>query len=346
MGVSILKAAIWMPQSFETGEEIAKKADLPLDVVKYKMGIIRKCRAPRDLHPSEMAINAGREVLEGIDPNSIDVLIWTGSEYKDHIVWSAGIHVQEQLGLKNAYAFDIGARCSNKVVGIKLATALINSDKKINRVLLIGGHKTGDLVNYKDPNTRFLYNLSDGASAMILERGDKNPVGETSIITNGSFSKDVIIPAGGTILRNRDGVNEADTFLQVPDINGMRDRLEKYSILNFAKVIKDSAASYEGKIDYLALLHVKKSGHDEILKSVGLTGDQSIYLDHFGHFGAPDQPLSLALAERAKKLKPGSIVCFASAGIGYTWSAVCFEWNESIFSQKNIKHIEMVGGLV
>ena len=345
MSVSILKAAVWMPSEFEDANFIAQAADLPLDVVKKKMGIIRKCRAPRDLHPGQMAINAGKEVLEGIDPNSIDAIIWTGSEYKDHIVWSAGIYVQEALGLKKAWAVDIGARCSNKVMGIKLANALIETDKKINRVLLIGGHKTGDLVNYKDPNTRFLFNLSDGASAMILERGDENPIGETHVITDGSFSLDVIIPTGGTKLRSRDEIKLEDTFLQVQDINGMRERLEKYSITNFQKVILDSAQSFAGKIDYLALLHMKRSGHDEILKSVNLHQEQSIYMDHFGHFGAPDQPLSIALAERSGKLKPGSIVCLASAGIGYTWSAVSFTWNKNLFSSKNIKHIETIGGL-
>jgi 3-oxoacyl-[acyl-carrier-protein] synthase-3 len=345
MSVSILKAAVWMPDGFEDAAYIANAADLPFDVVKNKMGIIRKCRAPRDLHPAQMAINAGKEVLEGIDLDSIDVLIWTGSEYKDHIVWSAGIHVQEALNLKKAWAFDIGARCSNKVVGIKIATALINSDKKINRVLLIGGHKTGDLVNYKDPNTRFLFNLSDGASAMIIERGDTNPIGDTEIITNGSFSMDVILPAGGTKIRSRDEIKFQDTFLQVQDIAGMRDRLEKYSINNFKKVITDSTKSFAGKIDYLALLHMKRSAHDEIVKISGISPEQSIYLDHFGHFGAPDQPLSIALAEREEKLKAGSVVCLASAGIGYTWSAVCFRWNKNIFSTNNIKHIETIGGL-
>lgn len=345
MSVSILKAAVWMPEEFEDAAYIAKAADLPLEVVKNKMGIIRKCRAPRDLHPGQMAINAGLEVLEGIDPDSIDAIIWTGSEYKDHIVWSAGIYVQEKLGLKKAWAVDIGSRCSNKVVGIKLATALIESDKKINRVLLIGGHKTGDLVNYKDPNTRFLFNLSDGASAMILERGDTNPVGETQVMTDGSFSLDVIIPAGGTKLRSRDEIKLEDTFLQVQDIAGMRERLEKHSIKNFQKVILDSTQSFNGKLDYLALLHMKRSGHDEILKSVNVAQEQSTYMDRFGHFGAPDQPLSIALAERQGKLTPGSIVCLASAGIGYTWSAVSFKWNKNIFSEKNLKHIEKIGGL-
>jgi 3-oxoacyl-[acyl-carrier-protein] synthase-3 len=110
-------------------------------------------------------------------------------------------------------------------------------------------------------------------------------------------------------------------------------------------VIRESAESFGGKVDYLALLHMKRSAHDEVLKTVNIKQDQAVYMDHFGHFGAPDQPLSIALAEREGKLRPGSIVCLASAGIGYTWSAVCFKWEKNIFSTKNIEHIETVGGL-
>jgi 3-oxoacyl-[acyl-carrier-protein] synthase-3 len=64
------------------------------------MGIVRKCRADATMHPGEMAVRAAKKVLKGIDPLSVDLVIWTGSEYKDYIVWTAGIYVQRELGLK------------------------------------------------------------------------------------------------------------------------------------------------------------------------------------------------------------------------------------------------------
>ena len=204
------------------------------------MGIVRKCRADKDTHPGEMAVRAARKVLAGIDPLSVDMVIWTGSEYKDYIVWTAGIYVQRELGLKNAKSFDISARCSNKILGLHLAKSLMMTDPKINRVLLCGGHKTGDLVNYKDPNTRFLYNLADGGSAVLLERGENNPLLTSSIITDGDFTTDVIVPAGGTRHPLRDNPDVSMTYLQVPDVDGMRERLEKRSIVNFLSVIEEA----------------------------------------------------------------------------------------------------------
>lgn len=343
MKIALKSSAVWLPEQFEDAEFISKQNGVPVEVVAKKLGIVKKCRAPLDVHPSTMAVNAARSALEGIDPKSIDLIIWTGSEYKDYNVWSAGIFVQRELGLDNAWAFDMAARCSTNVVGLKVAKALMQSNPNIKRALLCGGHKTGDLVNYADPKARFLNNLSDGGSAMVLEKdGDGPEILESSVITDGAFSLDVIIPGGGTRNPTRDGVKYEDTFLQVPDIEGMRVRLEQKTIPNFLKVIKDAAtASMPNRpIDYLALLHMKKSAHDEIVKLLELKDEQSIYLDHYGHFGAPDQVLSLGLAERRGLLKSGDHVVLASAGIGYTWSAISLKWTGPCFKQETLNQFE------
>src|SRR5206468_225656 len=119
-----------------------------------------------------------------------------------HIVWTAAIHVQRELGLAKAWAFDVSARCSTGILGLKLASALMKTDERVNRVLLVGGHRTGDLVDYTDKNTRFLYNLADGGSAMLLERTSEHDARgaellDVAVITDGAFSMDVVLPAGG-----------------------------------------------------------------------------------------------------------------------------------------------------
>ena len=339
--VGLVAAAVALPQEYETAESIAKESGIPQHVVETKMGIVKKCRAKADYHPSQMAVDAAKHMLKDIDNDSIDLILWTGSEHKDYLVWSAGIFVQRELALTNAFAFDLSARCSSNVLGIKIAKSMMQTDSKINRVLICGGHRTGDLVNYKDPNSRFLYNLSDGGSAMLLERNGVNPILESDIVTDGSFSLDVIIPGGGTRNPHHENMSKEDKCLQVPDVVGMRERLADRSISNFLKVIKNAATASMGKpIDYLGLLHMKRSAHDEILNQLELNQDQSIYMDHYGHFGAPDQVLSLGLAERRNLLKEGDHVVLASAGIGYTWSAVSIKWEKPCFKQITLNNFE------
>jgi 3-oxoacyl-[acyl-carrier-protein] synthase-3 len=309
--------------------------------VRDKMGIVEKRRAPADLHPSAMAVAAARRCLAGRDPESVDVIIWTGSEYKDHIVWTAAIHVQRELGCRRAIAFDLSARCSTGILGMRLASDLLAANPQWRRVLLCGGHRTGDLVDYTDERTRFLFNLADGGSAMLLERVDgasDNVVTGAAVITDGDFSTDVLIPAGGTRATTRSGPATSDTYLRVPDPEGMKRRLDAVSLRNFLQVIKDAAGGQP--IAYLALLHMKRSAHDAIVSDLGLRPEQSIYLDHFGHFGSPDQVLSLGLAEQRGLLKPGDLVVFASAGLGYMWAASAFRWQRPTFSAEALAALE------
>ena len=81
-------------------------------------------------------------------------------------------------------------------------------------------------------------------------------------------------------------------------------------------------------IDYLAILHIKRSGHAGILEALGLNENQTIYLEEYGHIGQIDQILSLHLALEQKKVKDGSIVCMLAAGIGYVWAANIIRWGD------------------
>jgi 3-oxoacyl-[acyl-carrier-protein] synthase-3 len=335
----LVRAAVWLPKGHLSAAQIAEQSGLPEEVVRHKLGIVRKCRAEAQEHPSDMAFYAASEVLAGLDPQSIDLLLWTGSEYKDYSVWSAGIHLQQRLGLTRAWSLDIAARCSSNVVGLKLASTLMAADHGLNRILLCGGHRTGDLVNYADPATRFLYSLADGGSALLLERNGPNPILDSAVITDGSFSLDVVLPAGGT--RCPKPQLPEHHFLQVGDIGAMRKRLADLSIANFLEVIRRAAGPRP--LDYLALLHIKRSAHDQILAELSLSPERSMYLDHFGHFGAPDQVVSLAAAERGGLLENGHTVVLASAGIGYTWSALSLRWEQPLFANYDAIGVHLEG---
>ncbi len=95
------------------------------------------------------------------------------------------------------------------------------------------------------------------------------------------------------------------------------------------KVIRSSVAKSElneENINYLAMLHMKKSAHDYILCALGLQEEQSIYLQNYGHIGQIDQILSLQLAVEEGRVQEGDIVTLVSAGIGYVWGAMTIRW--------------------
>jgi 3-oxoacyl-[acyl-carrier-protein] synthase-3 len=113
----------------------------------------------------------------------------------------------------------------------------------------------------------------------------------------------------------------------------MKTRLEEKSMRNFLKAIRGSlkrSGLSEKDVDYLGILHMKKSAHDYVLKELGLSSSQSIYLEDYGHIGQFDQILSLELALEKEKIKAGDIIVLVSAGIGYAWGATTIRWGKAI----------------
>jgi len=80
------------------------------------------------------------------------------------------------------------------------------------------------------------------------------------------------------------------------------------------------------KLGYLACLHFKRSMYESMVQELGLTMDQTIYLEEYGHMGQIDQILSLHLALKSGKIMKGTIISMIAAGIGYAWGANVIRW--------------------
>lgn len=335
MQIGIVSTGIYLPEKTMTGREIAEKAGIPVTVVEEKMGIKKKHIPGPDDHTCEMGILAARKVLEkaSFNPLDIDLVIYIGEEHKEYPLWTAGIKLQEAIGAFNAWAFDTALRCGTTVMALKVAKSMMLSDPGIRTVLLAGGYRNVDFIDYENPRTRFMYNLGAGGGAILLQKDySENLLLETEILTDGSFSEDVVVVAGGTKHPiSSEAIAKRLNMLDILDPEGMKQRLEEKSMSNFLKVIRESVRKSGYTVDdiaYLAILHMKKSAHEYVLRELGLSDEQAIYLEDYGHIGQIDQILSLELALREEKVKDGDLVVFVTAGIGYAWGATTIKWGK------------------
>ena len=335
MNVGILSTGMYLPMNRMTAEEISGRSNIPIAVVKEKMGIREKTVPDTDDHTVQMGIWAAQKAIEkaGIDPKSIDVIIYIGEEHKEYPLWTAAIKMQEEVGASNAWAFDVQLRCGTAIMAMKVAKSLMLADDSINTILLAGGYRNSDFIDYENERTRFMFNLAAGGGAMILQKNlQENVVLEAEIITDGSFSEDVVVPVGGTKQPLTPELLAQGAYrLDVLDPEGMKMRLEEKSLSNFIKVIRSSLARSgfsEQDLRYIAMLHMKKSAHNYVLETLGLTENQSIYLENYGHIGQLDQILSLELALAQNKIKQGDVISLVSAGIGYAWGAITIKWGK------------------
>ena len=201
MNAGIKSMGIYIPEPKMTAAQLAEETGMPENIIIDKLGIKEKPLPGPEDHTCEMGIKAAKEAIAkaAIDPAEIDMVIYIGEEYKEYPLWTAAIKLQEEVGAVNAFAFDMALRCGTTVMAIKMAKDMMTADEDIHTVLLAGGYRNVDFIDYKNPRTRFMYNLGAGGAAMVLEKdSNQNIILGSHMITDGSFSEDVVVPVGGT----------------------------------------------------------------------------------------------------------------------------------------------------
>lgn len=332
-GIGIAAVGVYVPETFLTAADIATLSGLPEEVVADKLGIVRKPVPGPDDHTNAMGLWAAQDALAraGVGAAEIDVVLCTTEEWKEYPLWTAGIKLAHDLGARRAWAIDVQMRCATTMATLKMAQALMVADDEINTVLIAGGYRNVDWVDYGDPSTRFLFSLGAGGGAFLLRKGlDRNQLLASAVTVDGSFSLDLIAPAGGTVEPlTAEALAAGRNRFTCTDPTGMKERLDRVSMESFLGVI-DTALAKSGytrdDIGYLNILHMKPSAHRFILDALGLREDQSCYLDHYGHLGQQDQAVSVKLGVESGRLQDGMVMVMVAAGIGYAWSASVVKW--------------------
>ena len=331
--VGILSIGTYLPTARMTASEISKESGLSEKIIADRLGILEKPIPNEDDHSCAMGAQAAKIALKKaqVNPLEVDVILSVGGEYKEYPFIVSGIKIQQLIGAKNAWALDVNQRTCSVIAGLKMAVALMRSDETIKTLLLAGGYRNSDLIDYKNPRLSFMFNLGAGGGALLLRRGhDQNLLLGSSLISDGDFADDVYIEAGGSKRPvSWEDFGTTALKLDVHHEEEMRARLEERYHHQFIKAIHEalerSGPSHE-KIDYLALLHLQRSAHLSTLKALDLRLDQSYYLERYGHIGQFDPIFSLEKGERAGRIKSGALVMMASAGFGHTWGAQAIRW--------------------
>ena len=201
---------------------------------------------------------------------------------------------------------------------------------ELETVLLVSGYRNNDLIDSAVPATRFMLDIGSGGSAVVLKKNaGRNAVLASAFRGDGSLSEMCIVPTLGTKAWPPAAEDVAKAHFMVPDEEAFKAKLGEVTMPNFYAVIRESlqlSGFTEKDLDYLAILHFKRSAHDAVLAELGLRQDQSTYLDEYGHLGQNDQVLSLELGLRDGKVYDGSRIVFVGAGLGFVWASTVIQW--------------------
>ncbi|HWP52346.1 MAG TPA: 3-oxoacyl-ACP synthase [Clostridia bacterium] len=333
LNIGIRSMGCYVPPGIRDSAWISTAADIPEPVVREKFGIKLIHKAEPEETVSYMAVQAAKQALGNFDPAKLDMVVYCGSEYKDYYLFNCAAKIQHEIGAKNASAFEIHNLCSAGVWSLKVLKSMMINDSDLKHVLLVSSSKEGDLINYKDSQSRFMFNFGDGAAAVLLERGlDENIILESAMIADGQFSTDVCVPGVGCV--NMDSILSMppeNRYLKVMDIQSMKERLDPITLGNFNQVITRAAnkSGYDSKaIDFIAPIFMKRSILNQILADFDLREENSFVLEEYGHCQSADCFIALMEGVNTKRLKDGDLAVMVAAGTGYTWAATAVLWGK------------------
>jgi 3-oxoacyl-[acyl-carrier-protein] synthase-3 len=329
--VGIAATANYLPRRWMSAAEISGASGIPEQVLIERFGLTGKHVADADEHVSDMSVEAGRRLLEetAIDPQSIDAVVYFGSTWKDYGVWQAAPYIAHRLGCGSTFALELDYVSCGAPVAVRVVRDLIRAEDELNRVLMVAACKESQLLDYQNQRSRFMFNFGDGAVAALLE-GDlaHNLVLGCHAVSDGSFSLDVKVPAGGSVEpASHVTVEGRRHLLDVADPVSMKERLDPVSLPRFRSVAEEALRRSGARLDDVDLLcgiHMKRSMHQAVMEALGT--ERAVYLEDTGHMSGVDPLLALDRAARSEGIADGALILLLAAGTGYTWAAACVRW--------------------
>ena len=331
--VGLAATAAYLPERWMTADEVADASGIPADVIREKFGLRGKHVAAADEHVSDLAVAAAERLLveHAVDPESIDVLVYYGSTWKDYAVWQVAPWIAHRLGCSRAYAIEYDNVSMGTPVALRAARALLVAEPEWRTALLVAASRESYLLDYGNERSRFMFNFGDGAVAGLLEGGaERNLLLASHAVTDGSFALQVKVPAGGSVdPASIESVTGKRHFLDVADPAQMKDGLDDVSLPNFlaaARGAVERSGATLADVSYLCGIHMKRSMHDAIVQALGVDPTRAAYLDDTGHMSGVDPLLGLDRAARTGEIAAGDLVLLLAAGTGYTWAATALRW--------------------
>lgn len=275
---------------------------------------------------SDLATNAVMDLIKtkNLNPEEIDIII-VATITPDMFFPATACLVQERIGAKNAWGFDLSAACSGFLFALQTGTGFIESGR-YKKVIVVGADKMSSITDYTDRNNCILF--GDAASAVLLEPCEDTEYGiKDSILHVDGSGKDYLYMKGGGSLN--------------PSSHETVDKKMHYIYQNGKVVFK---AAVKGMAD-IAYEIMEKNGlksedvaflvpHQANLRIIAATAERMgvsmdqvpINIDRYGNTTAATIPLCLTELYRDKKIKKGDNLILAAFGAGYTWGALYLTW--------------------
>ena len=275
---------------------------------------------------SDLAAGASLDLFEkhNINPEEIDALI-VATVTPDMLFPATACLVQNKIGAKNAWGFDLSAACSGFLFALQTGGALVESGR-YKKVLVIGADKMSSIIDYSDRNTCILF--GDAGSAVLLEPTEEKSLGlQNSILRVDGTGKDALYMLGGGSLNPASHETIENKWHYIYQDGKAVFKVAVKGMADVSAELMEKSNLKSEDIAYLIPHQANLRIIDATAQRMGISKEKvMINIDKYGNTTAATIPLCLTEYYRDGKVKKGDNLILSAFGAGYTWGAIHVVW--------------------
>jgi 3-oxoacyl-[acyl-carrier-protein] synthase III len=316
----------YVPPRLLTNADLEKMVDTNDQWIVERTGIRERHVVDPGVATSDLAVEAARNCLaeRGIEPSEVEVII-VATVTPDMLFPATACLVQDKLGAKGAWGFDLSGACCGFVYALQVGAKLIESGAH-KKVLVIGADVMSSIIDYTDRATCIIF--GDGAGAVLLEPAEEGEVGMIDYLheIDGSGAASLYMPGGGSL-----NPPTAETVAKkMHFVHQDGQAVYKFAVRKMSEAAEALLARngvHGSDLGCFIPHQANKRIIESTAERLGMAKDRVIInIDRFGNTTAATIPMAMRTAREEGCLKKGDLVLLASVGAGYTVGTCLLRW--------------------
>ncbi len=316
----------YVPPQVLTNQDLEKLVETSNEWILERTGIRERHVLAKGLGVSDICTEAAKKCLaaRGIPATEVEVII-VGTVTPDMMFPATACLVQDKIGAKGAWGFDVSAGCSGFVFALQAGVKMIESGAH-KKVLVCGADANTRMTDYTDRTTCVLF--GDGGGAVLLEPCEEGEIGfiDYAHEVDGSGAAVLNLKAGGSL--NPASHETVDKKMHYIYQDGQA--VYKFAVRKMleatTKVLARNGvtgADLGCFIPHQANMRIITATADRL----GMDRDRVIInIEKYGNTSAGTIPLAMETAVEQGKMKKGDLVLMAAVGAGFSVGAVLLRW--------------------
>jgi 3-oxoacyl-[acyl-carrier-protein] synthase III len=316
----------YVPPRVVTNADMEKIVETSDEWIRTRTGIRERHYVDPGIAASHLGTEAAKKLLaaKGIKAEDIEMIV-VATVTPDMMFPATACLIQNNIGAKKAWGFDLSGACSGLVYAITVGAQFVASGVH-KKVMVVGSDVMTSIIDFTDRATCVLF--GDGAGAILMEpaTSDSEGIIDFAHDIDGSGAWQLYMPGGGSLHPpSHETVEKRMHYVHQEGQQVFKYAVRRMSELACQLLERNGLSSRD-----LALV-VPHQANLRIIRAMqerlGLDDSKVMTnIEHFGNTTAATIPLGLVEAIEQKRLRKGDLILLIAVGAGYTTGAMLMRW--------------------